>query len=47
LSGWVARFDDAAIPYLSRPRPQFVDYPGDYDHLARVAERAEGTGEGQ
>lgn len=46
LSGWVARFDDASIPYLSRPRPQFVDYPGDYDHLARVAERAEGTGEG-
>jgi ATP-dependent helicase/nuclease subunit B len=47
LSGWVARFDDETIPYLSRPRPQFVDYPGDYDHLARVAERAEGTGEGQ
>lgn len=47
LSGWVARFDDEAIPYLSRPRPQFVDYPGDYDHLARVAERAEGTGESQ
>jgi ATP-dependent helicase/nuclease subunit B len=47
LGGWVARFDDAATPYLSRPRPQFVDYPGDYDHLARVAERAEGTGEGQ
>jgi ATP-dependent helicase/nuclease subunit B len=45
LAGWVARFDDATIPYLSRPRPQFVDYPGDYDHLARVAERAEGTGE--
>jgi ATP-dependent helicase/nuclease subunit B len=47
LAGWVVRFDDAATPYLSRPRPQFVDYPGDYDHLARVAERAEGTGEGQ
>lgn len=47
LGGWVARFDDATTPYLSRPRPQFVDYPGDYDHLARVAERAEGTGEGQ
>lgn len=47
LGGWVAHFDDAATPYLSRPRPQFVDYPGDYDHLARVAERAEGTGEGQ
>jgi ATP-dependent helicase/nuclease subunit B len=47
LAGWVAHFDDATTPYLSRPRPQFVDYPGDYDHLARVAERAEGTGEGQ
>jgi ATP-dependent helicase/nuclease subunit B len=47
LAAWVARFDDAAIPYLSRPRPQFVDYAGDYDHLARVAERAEGTGEGE
>lgn len=46
LCGWVARYDDERIPYLSRPRPQFVDYPGDYDHLARVAERAEGTGEG-
>ncbi|HEX6958910.1 MAG TPA: double-strand break repair protein AddB [Ferrovibrio sp.] len=45
LKSWVARFDDPAIPYLSRPRPQFVEYPGDYDHLARVAERAEGMGE--
>lgn len=47
LSGWVAWFDDETKPYLSRPRPQFVEYPGDYDHLARVTERAEGTGEGQ
>lgn len=47
LATWVARFDDEQVPYLSRPRPQFVDYPGDYDHLARVAERAEGTGEGE
>lgn len=45
LKGWVARYDDPATPYLSRPRPQFVRYPGHYDHLARVAERAEGTGE--
>lgn len=45
LSAWVARFDDPKMPYLSRPRPQFVDYAGDYDHLARTAERAEGTGE--
>ncbi|MEK9968051.1 MAG: double-strand break repair protein AddB [Ferrovibrio sp.] len=47
LKAWVAHFDDATKPYLSRPRPQFVAYPGDYDHLARVAERAEGTGEGE
>lgn len=45
LTAWVARFDDPQMPYLSRPRPQFVDYAGDYDHLARTAERAEGTGE--
>lgn len=45
LKAWVARFDDAGTPYLSRPRPQFVRYAGNYDHLARVAERAEGTGE--
>lgn len=45
LKGWVAKFDDPATPYLSRPRPQFVRYPGHYDHLARVAERTEGTGE--
>ncbi len=45
LQAWVAKFDDPATPYLSRPRPQFVDYAGDYDHLARVAERVEGSGE--
>ncbi len=45
LQNWVARFDDPAMPYLSRPRPQFIDYAGDYDHLARVAERAESGGE--
>lgn len=45
LKAWVAEFDKSATPYLSRPRPQFVRYAGNYDHLARVAERAEGTGE--
>ncbi len=25
-------------PYLSRPRPKFLKYAGDYDHLARVKE---------
>ncbi len=42
LKNWVSRFDDASMPYLSRPRPQFVAYAGDYDHLARTAERSEG-----
>ncbi len=37
---WVAKFDDPATPYLSRPRPQFLDYAGDYDHLARTGERS-------
>lgn len=37
---WIRRFDDPATPYLSRPRPQFLKYAGDYDHLARVAERS-------
>jgi ATP-dependent helicase/nuclease subunit B len=45
LTAWVARFDDPAMPYLSRPRPQFVTYASDYDHLARVAERADGGGD--
>lgn len=45
LQSWVAHFDDPQTPYLSRPRPKFVRYPGDYDHLARVAERAEGSGD--
>jgi ATP-dependent helicase/nuclease subunit B len=40
LVKWVAKFDDPATPYLSRPRPQFIDYAGDYDHLARAAERS-------
>lgn len=45
LQSWVAHFDNPQTPYLSRPRPKFVRYPGDYDHLARVAERAEGSGD--
>jgi len=40
LVKWVAKFDDPATPYLSRPRPQFIDYASDYDHLARAAERS-------
>lgn len=39
LLGLVAAFDDPAMPYRSRPRPE-VAYPGDYDHLARIEEWA-------
>jgi ATP-dependent helicase/nuclease subunit B len=42
---WVRNFDDAATPYRSRPRPQFVNYDGDYDHLARVLEWSSAIGE--
>ena len=45
LRTWVVRFDDQQTPYRSRPRPQFLDYAGDYDHLARVAEWAANGGE--
>lgn len=45
LRTWVVRFDDPQTPYRSRPRPQFLDYAGDYDHLARVAEWAANGGE--
>ncbi|MBI3453172.1 MAG: double-strand break repair protein AddB, partial [Rhodospirillales bacterium] len=34
----IARFDVADTPYLSRPRPQWLAYAGEYDHLARVRE---------
>ncbi|MBV9510712.1 MAG: double-strand break repair protein AddB [Caulobacteraceae bacterium] len=35
----VAAFDDPARPYLSWAAPQFINqYPGDYDHLARLWE---------
>jgi ATP-dependent helicase/nuclease subunit B len=41
---------DYAVPtraYLARPRPQFVKYAGDYDHLARWLEWSrEGDGDG-
>jgi ATP-dependent helicase/nuclease subunit B len=38
LNRLVARYSRAATPYVSRPRPQFLDVPGDYDHLARLGE---------
>ncbi len=35
----VEAYDDAAKPYVSQARPMFERrFPGDYDHLARVAE---------
>jgi ATP-dependent helicase/nuclease subunit B len=34
----VHRFDGEATPYLSQPRPQFLNLYGEYDHLARVKE---------
>ncbi len=41
----VAKYADPAQPYLSRPRPQFVKHAGDYDHLARWREWANGGDE--
>jgi ATP-dependent helicase/nuclease subunit B len=37
LQGLIAAFDDPAMPYRSRPRPE-IAYPSDYDHLARIGE---------
>jgi len=34
----IAQFDREATPYLTRPRPAFVDRFNDYEHLARVKE---------
>jgi ATP-dependent helicase/nuclease subunit B len=42
LKALVRRYADPEFPYLSRPRPMFVDWPGDYDHLARWREWASG-----
>lgn len=38
LKQWVAAFDDPDTPYLSQPRPQFLDEYGDYNLLARRRE---------
>ncbi|MEO5338869.1 MAG: PD-(D/E)XK nuclease family protein, partial [Magnetospirillum sp. WYHS-4] len=43
----VAAFRNPATPYLSRLRPKFANRPGDYDHLARVAEWSAGGEEGE
>ncbi len=42
LGDLVRTYADPAQPYLSRPRPQFVKFAGDYDHLARWREWANG-----
>ncbi|MBL8834546.1 MAG: double-strand break repair protein AddB [Rhodospirillales bacterium] len=45
LRALIARYADPSQPYLSRPRPQSVKYAGDYDHLARWREWANGGDE--
>lgn len=48
LKARVARFDNAATPYLSWVAPQFMgNFGGNYDHMARVWEwHVQGDGEG-
>jgi len=45
LEQLVARFDDAATPYLARPRPGAEPRFSDYEHLARVREWAQDGGD--
>ncbi|MBI1245845.1 MAG: double-strand break repair protein AddB [Alphaproteobacteria bacterium] len=45
LRNFVRRYDDPKFAYLSRPRPVFVEFAGDYDHLARWREWSQGGGE--
>lgn len=45
LLSWINAFDDPSTPYLSQPRPQFVDDYSDYDHLARRREWSLGDSE--
>lgn len=48
LAQLINEYRDLQTPYLSRPRVQFLGYPGDYDHLARVPEwSTRDGGEGQ
>lgn len=44
LAAWLGAFDRAEQPYLSQPRPQFVNDYGDYDLLARRREWSVGGG---
>lgn len=34
----IADYDRPSTPYLSQPRPQWLKYAGNFDHLARVLE---------
>jgi ATP-dependent helicase/nuclease subunit B len=46
LAALIARFDDPATAYLSRPDPQWAPRYSDYGHLARIQEwSAVGDGE--
>ena len=47
LQGMIAQYDDAEMPYLSEPRPMRLKSWGDYDHLARVLEWRDKTGNGE
>ena len=42
LARFVAAFDAADMPYLSKPRVLLERFAGDYDHLARVKEWSSG-----
>jgi len=46
LTGLVARFDDPATPYESRPRADVAPRYSDYEHLARVKEWSAGLTDG-
>lgn len=45
LKAFVESFDNADMPYLSKPHVLFLNAPGDYDHLARVKEWSSEGGE--
>ncbi len=45
LQRLIAQFDKEATPYLTRPRPDFVDPYNDYEHLARLKEWSGGQDE--
>jgi ATP-dependent helicase/nuclease subunit B len=41
----IAQFDREATPYLTRPRPDFIDRFNEYEHLARLKEWSSGVGD--